>query len=289
MLHSMTGYGRGEAHNAEVAVVVELRSKNNRFRDIQLRSPRDYAALDGRVTEVLKQSFARGRVDATIHRTAQGAATVRVDLALARRFAAAFDELATAMSLDRDPGVLGLVLQQPGVLVVDEGDVDAAAEWDIVQAALSSAVEALGRMRRTEGEALQGQLEGCLDQLESHVEDVRSETRGLAERVKDRIERRLASLTIDHDPQRVAQEVALLAEKADIDEELVRLHSHVQQFREALGSTEPVGRRLEFLLQEMNREANTIGSKAVEVAVSQRVVDMKSELERMREQAANVQ
>lgn len=286
----MTGYGRGEAHNDGVAVVVELRSKNNRFRDLHVRCPREYAELESRIAAALKGPVQRGRVDASVHREARGGSQrVRVDAVLARSYVEAIEQLATQMPMAGEPPSLAFVLQQPGVLTVQDEVVDLEAEWPVVEAALEGAMAELLAMRRTEGAALQAQLVACLERQESLINEIGQAAEGIAGRVLARLQGRLAQHGVEHDPWRVAQEVALLAEKADIREELVRLGSHVEQFREALAGTEPVGRRMEFLLQEMNREVNTIGSKSAEHPISQRVVDLKAELERMREQSANVQ
>ena len=292
MLMSMTGYGRGEASTGEITVLVELRSVNNRFRDVQLRCPREYMPLEPRINNVLKDPFTRGRIDAFVRRSVISASqVVHVDKALATQYVGALRDMASAVDGVRGEDVpLELIASQPGVLTVTEAEVDVTREWPVVETALDAAVADLLAMRKKEGEALHADLVSHLDELRDCLADVGQATQGINERLRRRLDNRLRRLMGDRlDPARLTMEAAILADKADVSEEIARLGSHCDQFTEALRSDEPVGRRLDFLLQEMHREVNTIGSKAAEHPVSQRVVDMKSVLERMREQAANVE
>lgn len=291
MIHSMTGYGRGEASNADVTVVVELKSVNNRFRDLQLRAPREYMVLEPRMNAMLKEPFQRGRIDAFVRRSSRASATrVQANLPLAQEYARVLK--ACAESLDGvDPLVpFAFIMQQPGVLTVAEADVDVMGEWTVVETALQVAIDDLISMRAKEGEALQADLTKNLDGLRQLVGEVEAVTVGINERLRHKLEARIRRMIGDRfDPSRMEQEAALLVDKADVGEEIARLRSHCDQFADALLASEPVGRRLDFLVQEMNREVNTIGSKAAEHEISSRVVDLKSTLERMREQAANVE
>ncbi|MBA2320115.1 MAG: YicC family protein [Deltaproteobacteria bacterium] len=292
MLNSMTGYGRGEASSSSVTIVVELKSVNNRFRDLQLRSPREYMPLEPRINNMLKDPFTRGRIDAYVRRSPLHAATrVATDVLLAREYVRACNDLAEAtVGFVQKEIPFTFVLAQPGVLTVTEAVVDVLVEWEVLEAALLAAVEDLLSMRRAEGEATARDLVVQLGELRQQVADVEASSEGINERLRQRLEARVRRMIGDRfDPLRIAQEVALLVDKADVTEEISRLRSHCDQFDEAIAASEPVGRRLDFLLQEMNREVNTIGSKAAEHPISQRVVDMKTTLERMREQAANVE
>jgi uncharacterized protein (TIGR00255 family) len=197
-----------------------------------------------------------------------------------------------AKRLQRDTASipLGLVLRQPGVLTIASPEPDALVEWNVVSAAVDAAVRQLMEMRGAEGENLKADLRHHLDELQRHWTEVQACAEGINERLRTRLEIRIDKLIGDRvDQSRLAQEAAILADKADVSEELARIYSHCKQFSEALNTTEPVGRKLEFLLQELNREVNTIGSKAAEHPISHLVVEMKSTLERMREQAANVE
>lgn len=290
-MNSMTGFGRGEASNGAVTVVVELKTVNNRFRDLQVRVPREYNVLEPRVLNLLRDGVHRGRVEALVRRSSvEGATRVTVDLALVDQYRRAFAEMARRAQRDVTEIPLATLVAQPGVLVAGEAETDALAEWDLVEVAVNAALEDLALMRATEGRALALDLRRNLDVLLRLCAEVASHAEGVAERIRARLEERLARLMHDRaDPARLAQEVAILADKSDISEEIARLGSHCEQFAQALVADEPVGRKLDFLLQEMNREINTVGSKAAEHPIAARVVEMKSVLERMREQAANVE
>lgn len=286
MASSMTGYGRGEAESADLAVLVELKSVNNRFRDAVLRLPREYLALEPRVLEAVKGAFQRGRIELYLRRTAAlGVTAVRADAGLYRAYRSAVVELTGA-----DDVPLAWVLAQPGVIQTGEADVDVLAEWPIVETALAAAIADLAAMRAAEGAQLVVDLRSCLDDLVRNLDVVEAVVETLPDRTREKLDARLRKLLGDRaDPMRILQEAALLAEKADIREEIVRLRSHLIVAGEALDATEPVGRRLDFLLQEMGREINTIGSKSADAPVSEAVVAMKTALERMREQAANLE
>lgn len=291
-LHSMTGYGRGEASNGDVTIVVELKSVNNRFRDLQLRVPREYVAIEPRIVNLLKDPFQRGRIDAYVRRTARAPLTRVVgDRGLANEYSRVINELAEDMVGYVGKEVpLEFVLTQPGVLTTTEAEVDVMSEVGVIETAVLAAVSDLTAMRRQEGIAMHAELSGFLREVRTLLDEIDTVSSGINDRIRQRLEARIKRMIGDRfDPWRVAQEVALLADKSDVSEEIARMRSHCDQFGEALDAPEPVGRRLDFLLQEMNREVNTIGSKAAEHPISQRVVDLKTTLERMREQSANVE
>ena len=287
----MTGYGRGEATNGDVTVVIEMRSVNNRFRDVNVRVPREYLVLEPRVAKVLNDGINRGRVDVFVRRSAvESGHAVAADPVLAERYLRAMKDVARRLARDDEEIPIALVLGQPGVLTPIEPETDALTEWDLVSTALEAALQDLQQMRATEGETLREDLRRHLDEMQRLWAEVQHDSEGVAERLRLRLDERFNRLLADRvEPARLAQEAALLADKADISEELARIFSHCKQFSETLRNDEPVGRKLEFLVQELNREINTIGSKAAEHPVAARVVDMKSVLERMREQAANVE
>jgi uncharacterized protein (TIGR00255 family) len=292
MLRSMTGYGRGEASANDLTVVVELKSVNNRFRDINLRSPREYLALEPRINALLKDSFARGRIDAYVRRSV-GSTRQRVvaDAQLANEYALVINDVVQQMVgfVEREVPFT-FILSQPGVMTIDEAPVDVTLEWDVVEIAVQSAIADLLQMREDEGNTIRADFVEMLDQCGQIVGEIEAASKGINERLQKKLTRRINRLLGDQaDPFRIAQEAAHLADKADVNEEVSRLRSHIDQFRQTLDSDEPIGRRLDFLLQEMNREVNTVGSKAAEHPVSQRVVLLKSVLERMREQSANVE
>ncbi|MBM4368538.1 MAG: YicC family protein [Deltaproteobacteria bacterium] len=290
-MNSMTGFGRGEASNATVTVVIEIKSVNNRFRDVQVRVPREYNAFESRIANLAKDAVQRGRLEISVRRTCtEGATRIVPDMKLVEQYRLAIAEVSRRLQRDPNDIPLQFILGQAGVLVAQDNDADALAEWDLVEGAVAGALADLAAMRTAEGRALARDLERHLVEMRRLCGEIDAATAGVAERLQARIRERVARLFADKlDPARIAQEAALLADKSDVSEELARLSSHCDQFDGALGLDEPVGRKLDFVLQEMHREVNTLGSKATEQSVSVRVVELKSVLERMREQAANVE
>jgi uncharacterized protein (TIGR00255 family) len=290
-MNSMTGFGRGEASNGSVSVVAEIKTVNNRFRDVQVRVPREYYVLEPRVVQVLRDGVHRGRVEVVLRRSSvEGVTRIVPDFGLAEQYRKAVVDVAKRLQRDVAEVPLSWILSQPGVLVAAEHEPDALREWDLCELALSSALEDLGKMRGAEGVALCHDLRRHLHDLMRLRSEVEAVSEGVAERLRVKLLERIVRLVGERvDAYRLTQEAAILGEKADVSEELARLRSHCDQFEQALDAEEPVGRKLDFLLQEMNREINTIGSKAAEHPISSRVVEMKSVLERMREQAANVE
>ena len=267
MLRSMTGYGRGEASSGDITVLVELKSVNNRFRDLQIRSPREYMPLEPRINQVLKKPFSRGRIDAYIRRSVvTGKQVVVADHVLAKQYAEAIDTIREESTIFGNQAVpWTFILGQPGVLVVTEADVDVMREWPVVETAMEVAIADLIEMRANEGLALHNDLMGHLMEFKACLAEVQAVTVGINERLRHRLDARIRRLIGDKaDAARLAMEAAILADKADVSEEIARLRSHCEQFENALSSDEPVGRRLDFLVQEMHREVNTIGSKAAE-------------------------
>jgi uncharacterized protein (TIGR00255 family) len=290
-MNSMTAFGRGEATNGVVTVVVELRSVNHRFRDLNTRIPREYNALEPRVVNLLRQRFERGRIDCTVRRVGpEGPNTVRPDLELAEATFTAMREVARRLQIDESAVTLQHVFAQPGVLNVTEAERDVSHEWELLEPALLGATEHLATMRAREGRALKSDLQQHLGELMRHLVTMSELTEGITAHLHKRMNERLQALLQDKvDSARLTQEAAILADKADVSEELARLASHCDQFRDLLSQQEPAGRKMEFLIQEMHREVNTVGSKAIGEHASRTVVQMKSALEKLREQAANVE
>jgi uncharacterized protein (TIGR00255 family) len=287
----MTGYGRGTCEVAGRRLVVELRSVNHRFLEIKLRLPWADAALDMAVTQALRNRLARGVVTVSVRDEGGGAGqSVHVDLALARQYQAAFQELNEQLLLEQ-PITLELLAAQPGVITVGEGVPDGEALWRALEPGMKAALDALVAARRREGEALRSDLEGRLQALDKIARDLGELTRDAPEnyrkKLRDRLERALAPH--DLDPQRLAQEIAILADKADVTEELTRIAAHLHECQRLCRASDAAGRRLDFLTQELNREVNTVGSKSQSATVAARVVEAKAEIERLREQIQNVE
>jgi uncharacterized protein (TIGR00255 family) len=292
MLKSMTGFGAGRARVGDEEFSVELRSLNHKFCEVKVRLPRELAALEPVVSKQVKDRLARGAVELLVKRqTATASGTVpTVDVALAREYARAFRELADALGAPADIS-WAQVATQPGVMRLEEKGMDVESATQAVQSALEQALAALEQMRRVEGEAIYADLDARLKLIEGWSREVAALAPKAVEEYRQRLAERVADLArgITVDPQRLAQEVAVFAERTDIAEEVTRLASHLEQFRALMTSTEPAGRRMDFLVQEMHREVNTTGSKSQHAEISARVVSMKAEVERIREQVQNVE
>jgi uncharacterized protein (TIGR00255 family) len=289
----MTGYGRGTCEVAGRRLVVELRSLNHRFLEVKLRLPWSDAGVELHITQLCRRRLDRGMVTVSVRDEGGGSGQeVRVDLGLAERYAAALAQLSSSLGLGA-PIPLELIALQPGVLTVGEGVPDGEALWSALKPGLEEALDALVEARAREGAALAADLQARTATLEALAADLAGLTREGPEqyrrRLQARLERVLGESAPSVDPQRLAQEVAIMAEKVDVAEELTRFSTHLGELKRLLAQAAPAGRRLDFLTQELNREINTIGSKSQSAAITNRVVDGKAELERLREQIQNVE
>ncbi|CAM3237996.1 YicC family protein [Corallococcus sp. ZKHCc1 1396] len=292
MLKSMTGFGSGRARVGDEEVSVEARSLNHKFCEVKVRLPRELSALEPVLAKLVKDRLARGSVEILVRRQA---ATVSgnvptVDVALAREYARAFREVADALGVTAEV-TWSQVSNQPGVIRLEEKGVDVESATQATQAALQQALSALETMRNTEGESIHTDLDTRMKLIEGWSQEVARLAPRAVNDYQQRLTERVAELArgVAVDPQRLAQEVALFAERTDIAEEVTRLATHLEQFRLLMASPEPVGRRMDFLVQEMHREVNTTGSKSQHAEISARVVSMKAEVERIREQVQNVE
>jgi uncharacterized protein (TIGR00255 family) len=288
----MTGFGAGRARVGEEELSVELRSLNHKFCEVKARLPRELATLEPLLVKQVKDRLARGSVELLVRRqspTATGTVPT-IDLGLAREYARAFRELSSSLGLAGELTLAQLV-NQPGVVRLEERGVDVEAATQACQTGLLQALEALEEMRRIEGEAIRADLEARLGLIAAWAAEVAQLAPRSVEDYRRRLEERVAELSrsVAVEPQRLAQEVAVFAERTDIAEEMTRLSSHLEQFRALIASNEPAGRRMDFLVQEMHREVNTTGSKSQHAEISNRVVSMKAEVERIREQVQNVE
>lgn len=296
MVRSMTGYGAAEPSADGGRWWVEVRSTNHRFLEVVVRLPRELGALEDRVRAAVAERVRRGRVEVLVREdSGLRPREAVVDTELARRYADALERLRRELGL-AEPVTLGALLALPEVVRLEEVRPDPEATWEALQPVLQRALERLVDMRTKEGGRLAADLRERLGRLEGWVERVaqRAEElpRAYAQRLRQRVAELLRSLEVDQPPDeaRLALEVAAFADRCDVREELVRLRSHLEEARALLeGPDGPVGRKLEFLLQEMQREVNTVGSKAADLEVTRAVVEMKSELEAIREQVQNVE
>lgn len=292
LMRSMTGYGRGERVHEGTRVVIELRSVNRRQAEVSLRLPAELEPLEGRIRDELLKSVARGRVEVKVSvELPPDASGSRVNGPLAAAYARELSDLTARLGLVG--GVtLDAVLRCPGVLQTGATEGDPEALWKVVEPALRQSLDAFNAMRDREGEALAADLSARIAELRSAVARIRRQAPGVIQRYREQMLQRIRAAGIEGlkaEDERVLKEVVLFADRSDINEELTRLESHFVQFDDSLRSREPLGRKLDFLAQEINREVNTTGSKANDAAIAADVVLLKTELERFREQAQNVE
>ena len=298
-MRSMTGYGRGAVERGELRATVDVRSVNHRFLDLKLRGGPLPAAVEDAIAARVRAAIDRGSVVVAVHLRGGAPGGMRIDGDAAVRAHRALAELAARLAI---PGPdLALVLAQPGVVTAADAPGDAPGDGDdgaaaaVALAALDAALVQLDAMRAAEGAALAAELGLRLDELVATRARIAVLAAGVPQQLARRLTERMKRLCEDAgaaaalDDGRIAQEIALLAERADITEELVRLASHLDQARGLLAASGAVGRRLEFLVQEIGRELNTIGAKATAVEITTAIVDAKAALEKIREQVQNVE
>ncbi len=291
MIRSMTGFGAGRGGTAGEGMEAEVRSVNHKFCEVKARLPRELGSLETDLIRQVKERLARGGVEVTLRRTtARGALSPRVDAELAAEYARAFEEVRARLGLAGQVS-LGEVLAADGVVTLEERAIDLESARVAGTAALAVALDALVAMREREGAALARDLEMRLAVVEGIAARLAELSPRSVETYRTRLHERVTELSrgLAPDPVRLATEVALFADRTDVTEELTRLASHVAQMRGLLASGEPAGRKMDFLVQEMHREANTVGSKSQSAEAAAAVVSLKAEIERMREQVQNVE
>lgn len=292
MVRSMTGYGAATGQSGQLSVTVELKSVNNRFLDVSVKLPRSVSFAEETVKSLVQQRLGRGKVDVFVNIDASKAddVVVRLNEPVVSAYVAALRELAEKYALPFDTGTTG-ISRLPDVFITEKKQVDAEAFNADLAVITAQALDMICAMREKEGGRLAADLSGKLDELEKFRQQVllRSpETvKAYQERLLGRMQEVLGTAGIDE--SRILTEAALFADKVAVDEELVRLDSHIRQFRELLASGGAVGRKLDFLIQELNREVNTIGSKCTDLDITKIVLDMKSLIEKIREQAQNIE
>ena len=291
MISSMTGYGRGEYAQEGTGYVVEIRSVNHRFCDITVKGPRELMQFEDRLRELIKKYASRGKIDVLITTAAgQGKhVDVDVDTALVKAYVEAFEkvnrECGTGIMLDAKT-----LMTIPGALTEKAAETDPEEVYAVLAEACARACKTFAEMRRTEGGKLAYVLRETGERISGLLEEVRERAPLIPAEYRAKLTDRLAELSLNQvDPQRIAAEVAIYADKCSIDEEIARLDSHLSQLGTLLNSDAAVGRQLDFLVQEMNREVNTIGSKANDLALTKAVLAMKNEVEKLREQIQNVE
>jgi uncharacterized protein (TIGR00255 family) len=293
-MKSMTGYGRGECARDGFKITVELGAVNRRQSEISVNLPRELELLEAQVRDAINAQVARGRVTARIGIHAadgQSSARAHINLPLAKSYATELARLAKSLKISGEVS-LDQILRAPGVFQSDEELVDAENIWPAVEKALKPALASLVKMREREGAHLAEDLTARIGIMRAAVEKIQKQAPQTAENYRQSLLERIKNAGIENiapDDERLLKEIVLFADRSDISEELTRLQSHFKQFEDCRKSKEPVGRTLDFLAQEMNREINTIGSKANDAIISREVVTLKTELERFREQVQNVE
>ena len=289
---SMTGFGRGEAEAGGRQWVVEMRCVNHRYLDLKIKMPKGYAGLEDQVRKTVAATMQRGRVDVLLSVTGDFSdlQEIEVNSSLAATYRDALINLGTALDL-QDNTSLSQLASYPDVLVLKKREEDLELVWPAMEQALTKALAACDTMRSEEGDAMAKDLLQRLGHFAEIVHAIENGIPDLLQQREQKLKERLQKLldNVQLDPQRLAQEVAILADKTDVTEEIVRLDSHINQFRAFLDSDEAAGRKLDFLLQEFLREVNTMASKINDAAIAHLGVELKGELEKMREQVQNIE
>jgi uncharacterized protein (TIGR00255 family) len=292
-MKSMTGYGRGECAQRGLKVTVEVSSVNRKQTEIAVNLPRDLEVLEAQIRDEINRCVARGRVTVrlSVHAARNGAGKMRVDVPLAKTYAKELRALAKSLRL-ADPVTLDLLARAPGVLRPDEQIIEAEELWPAAKKALTAALHILLQMREREGAFLVKDLRARVAVLRAGIARVQVLAPKASERYRAQLLARIKAAGLEApglEDERLVKEIFYFADRADVSEELTRLQSHFQQFDDCVKSGEPIGRTLDFLAQEINREINTLGSKANDTDISREVVSLKAELEKFREQVQNVE
>ena len=293
MIKSMTGFAAGEIVAGDITISVDMRAFNSRHLDIVLRMPSSCLALEDKIKAHINRKIVRGRLEVKIQikDSSEEATAFDIDWARARAMHQALTQLKDGLHLTDEIAMENL-LSMGGIVRPAETTDESENTWLTLQQCLDRVLDDMDIMRGKEGDFIADDLTARLNFIEACLAEIKKDSANLIEQYQERLKERIAALTretVELDPARLAQEAAYLADKSDISEEIVRVGSHVKQFRNIMRSEEPGGRKLNFLLQELHREFNTIGSKIGHADIAHRVVDVKAELEKIREQIQNVE
>lgn len=293
MIRSMTGYGRGEAQNELYKFKIELKAVNHRYNDILVKMPRHISYLEESIKKIIKEQISRGKVDAYINLEYinESSIDVKVDIPLAKSYKKALEELVDGLNLE-DNIRINNILGMPEVVSTQRKEIDEDLVWLSLSQALKIALDNIISMREEEGKELKSDILDKLNTIEEMANEVKDRSPEVVLEYKDKLKERIRVLLEDNvvlDEDRISSEVVFFADRCSVDEEIVRLGSHIKQFRSILEDNESIGRKLDFLTQELNREINTIGSKANDLEITRNVVNMKAEIEKIREQIQNIE
>ena len=292
MIKSMTGFGAGDAETADFKVHIEVKAVNQRFLETNYHMPYSMNMFENQLTKKIKEYASRGKLDINIRfqDLRDKAVTVKVDKGLVAAYGQALQEISSQLELSA-PVTAAQIASYPDVLKLNEENADLEAAQPVLMQAMAQALESFVAMREAEGQNIQRDLLARIDTLENFVEELEKLAPEIVAAYRQRLENLLREYLAKEDIEesRIIQEVALFTDKVNYTEETVRLRSHFNQFRQIITAGEPVGRKLDFLIQEMNREINTVASKANSAGAAQFVVDVKSEIEKIREQIQNIE
>lgn len=289
----MTGFGRGEKDDGIRRFTIEIKSVNHRYNDIIVKMPKHLSYLEDKIKKSIKEKIKRGRVEVYINLESLQSSDleVNVDLELAKSYKNALDLLNTELNLKSNI-TLDQIIKYPDILNVEKKEEEEDVIWDILSKSLDEALGNLYNMRIEEGEKLAEDIIKRSDYIKTLAEKIEEKSPIVVEEYKEKLENRIKSIldeSVEVDETKLANEVAYFADKSNITEEIVRLYSHIDQIINTMKAEDSIGRKLDFIIQEMNREANTIGSKVGDIEITNHVVEIKSELEKIREQIQNIE
>jgi uncharacterized protein (TIGR00255 family) len=292
MIKSMTGYGKGQVTGNDAHYSIEIKTVNHRYADITVKVPRTLMFLERDLKKWVGERLIRGKIDVFVNResTEQAVVTPVANDALAAEYVSLFHQMSERYHLSGDIP-LSLLVAQKDVVSLREANLDEDLARQTLQQTLILAIDAVEAMRLQEGEALQQDIQERLVEMENLLQVIEERAPQVVEEWQQKLHQRLERLQgdVDVDPQRVAQEIAIFADRCDISEEVVRFKSHLSQFRQLFKKQDAVGRQMDFLIQELNRETNTMGSKSNDAELTRQVVAIKAELEKIREQVQNIE
>jgi len=288
----MTAYGSAESLKDNLEFIVEIRSGNYRYREIVLRVPQSLQPFEEKVRSVVSSTVKRGRIEISIQIKDNGDKGLKLELnrPLVKAYINAFNELNEELG-GKQPLDLSFFSQLKDVIITKQDSIDLETVWPDLEAVINKALDSMESMRINEGRVLEKDFLERLNRIKRYINEIRNRTNEIIESYREKLRQKIIKLIkpIEINEDRLIQEVALMADRSDITEELVRVESHLEQFRNFMNQDDVIGRRLDFLLQEINREVNTMGSKAADSVVSQLAVEIKAELEKLREQIQNVE
>ena len=292
MVRSMTGYGKGFAENSDARVTIEMKSVNHRYLDLNIKLPKKLNFLESQIRNKISESIFRGKVDLyiTLNEHADACYTVSVNNAMAKSYLDAISDMASSLGIDNDMKASNIV-RLPDVIELEESDSDEDSLKELVMSALSDCISQFVESRIAEGKRLQADLVSKMDEMLTLVDKLEARSPQIIEEYKAKLSAKIKELLDDNkiDENRIAQEVTIYADKVCIDEEMVRLKSHVVETRSVFDLDKEVGRKLDFLAQELNREANTILSKSTDVEIADIGITLKTLIEKVREQIQNIE